>query len=57
MGRSCIAQGAQPGALWQPKGAGWNGGGGGREKAQEKGDICVLVADSCCCMEKAKTIL
>ena len=27
---------------------GWDGGGGGRE-AQEGGDICIHIVDSCCC--------
>ena len=27
---------------------GWDGGGDGRE-AQERGDICILIADSHCC--------
>ena len=26
MGSCCITQGAQPGALWQPRGVGWGGG-------------------------------
>ena len=30
---------------------------GGRGKDQEGGDICVLVADSHCCMPEANTIL
>ena len=43
MGSHCITQGAQPGALWWPRGVGR---GSGRE-AQE-GDICILMADSHC---------
>ena len=35
---------------------GWERVGGGRE-AQEAGDICILKADSCCCMAEANTIL
>ena len=35
---------------------GWDGVGGGRE-VQEGGDICILKADSCCCMAEANTIL
>ena len=35
---------------------GWDGVGGGRE-VQEGGDICILKADSCCCMAGANTIL
>ena len=34
----------QTGALYQPKGVGWEG--DGRE-AQEGGDICIPMADSC----------
>ena len=34
--------------------AGMRGSGG---KVEEGGDICVLVADSCCCMVDANTIL
>ena len=44
VGSCCIAQGAQPGALWRPRGVGC---GEGRE-AQEGGDICILKTDSCC---------
>ena len=36
-----MTQGAQTGALWQPRG--WEGVGGGREG----GDIRILMADSC----------
>ena len=35
---------------------GWDAVGGGRE-VQEGGDICILKADSCCCMAEANTIL
>ena len=35
---------------------GWDGVRGGGE-VQEGGHICVLVADSCCCVEEAYTIL
>ena len=42
VGICCVTQGAQPSALWQPRGVG----AGGRE-AQGGGDICIYVADSC----------
>ena len=48
----CITQGAQPTALWQPRGVGC----GGRE-VQEGGDICILMADSYWCMAETSTIL
>ena len=35
---------------------GWNGIGGGRE-VQEGGYICILRADSCCCMAETSTTL
>ena len=54
MGNCSIAQTAQSGALWQPRGVGW--GGGGRE-VQEEGDICILMADSQCCMTETNTTL
>ena len=45
MVKSCyITQGAQPGALWQPGGEGWEEG----KEAQEGEDICVIMADSSC---------
>ena len=40
MGICCMTQRAQPSSPWQPGGVG-----GGRE-VQEKGDICILMADS-----------
>ena len=46
-----VTQGAQPGALWQPRGAG-----DGRE-IPDGGAICILVADPCWCMAKTSTIL
>ena len=36
-------------------GMGWDGVGGGRE-VQERGDICIPVADSCGCMAETNTI-
>ena len=37
-----MMQGAQPGALRQPRGVGWDG-----REVQEGGDIYTRVADSC----------
>ena len=45
----CIIQGAQPGALRQPRGVGW-----GRREVQEGGNICILMADSRCCIAGTK---
>ena len=39
-----MTQGAQPGAVWQPRGSGWNGVYG---EVQEGGDMCIPMADSC----------
>ena len=33
---------------------GWVGEGGGKE-AQEEGDVCIPMADSCCCMAETIT--
>ena len=55
MGSCCLTPRAQPGALWQPKGVGWGGGLGG--EIQEGRDICVLTADSHCCMAETNTTL
>ena len=38
MGSCCLAQGAQSGTLWQPRGVGC-----GRREAQEGGDICIFM--------------
>ena len=35
---------------------GWDGLGAGKE-VQERGDVCIPMADSCCCMAEANTIL
>ena len=35
---------------------GWGGDGGERE-AQEVGDICIYIADSCCCTAETNTTL
>ena len=34
---------------------GWDGGGG--REAQKEGDICILIADSCCCTAETNTTL
>ena len=39
-----VTQGAQPSALWQPRGVEWDGDGIG---APEGRDICIPIADSC----------
>ena len=41
-------------ALWDNTEGEW---GGRWEGVQERGDICVFVADSCCCMAETNTIL
>ena len=51
MGSACIAQGAQVGALWLPRGVGWVGDG---KEVQEGGAMCMSMADSCWCMAKTK---
>ena len=40
----CMAQETQTGALYQPRGVGWEGDGNGVQKG---GDICIPMADSC----------
>ena len=52
MGSFCIAQGAQPGALWQPI----DGVGGGREVLEGE-DICIYMVDSCWYMAETNTTL
>ena len=52
MGTHCMIQGAQTSALSQPRGVGW-----GRKERQEEGDICIPMADSCCCMAESNIIL
>ena len=54
MGSCCITQGAQPGALWQPRGVGWSG--SGRE-VQEGVDVCIPMADLCWRMTETNTTL
>ena len=51
MGICCMTQGNQTRSLWQPRGMGWGG-----RKAQEEGDICILMADSCYCMAETNTL-
>ena len=34
---------------------GWDGLGVGKE-VQERGDVCIPMADSCCCMAEANTM-
>ena len=43
MGICCLAQEPQTGALYQPRGMGWEG---YRREVQEGGDVCVPVAYS-----------
>ena len=43
-------QGVQPSALWQPRGVGWG-------KGWERGDICILRADSFFCTAETNTTL
>ena len=43
MGICCVAQETQTGALYQPRGVGWEGEG----EVQKGGDICIPMADSC----------
>ena len=54
MGSCCVAQGAQPGGVWQPGGMGW---GGRWERVQEGGDMCIHMAVSCWCMAETDTTL
>ena len=44
MGICYMAQETQTGALYQPRGLGWEGDG---KEAQEGEDICIPMADSC----------
>ena len=53
-GKLLTTEGAQPGALWQPGGVGWDRGLGGGSRG---GGIGILLADSDCCLEEANTIL
>ena len=50
LGFCWMMQGAQPGALRQPRGVGWDG-----REVQEGGDIYTRVADSCWYMAKINT--
>ena len=49
MGTCHMAQGTQTGAPYQSRGVGW---GERRREAQEGGDICVTIVDSCWCLTK-----
>ena len=49
-----MTQGTQTGALRQAEG--WDGERDGRE-VQEGGDICIPMADSCCCMAETNATL
>ena len=51
--RSYVLQGAQPGALWWARVVGL---GDGRE-AQKGGDVCIIMADSWCCMVETNRTL
>ena len=44
MGICCMAQETLTGALYQPRGLGWEGDG---KEVQEGEDICIPMADSC----------
>ena len=50
MGICCMSQGTQTGALYQPRGIGWG-------RRWEGGDICIHMADSCCCMAETITTM
>ena len=54
MGTCCIAQWAQFGALWWPRGLGCRG---GEKEAQEGGDVCIYIGDSLWCTAEMNTIL
>ena len=49
-----MAQETQIGAVYQPRG--WNGEGDGRE-FQKGEDICIPMADLCCCLTEKSKIL
>ena len=52
---SCyITQGDQRSTLWKSKRVGW---GEGYGEVQDRGDMCILMADSCFCMAEANTVL
>ena len=46
MGICCMAQETQTGALYLPRGVGWDGDGDERE-IQKGRDTCIHIADSC----------
>ena len=49
-----MSQETQTGALYQPRGAGC---GGRWREVQERGDICIPMADSCCSLTEYNKIL
>ena len=53
MGSCCVTQKAHP-VLCGSLEVGW---GGGRREVQEGGEICILTADSQCCMAGSNTTL
>ena len=50
VGSCYMTKGAQPGALEGGDGV------GGRREVQDRGNICVLTADSCCYMAETSTL-
>ena len=56
VGSCCMAQGAQLGALWWPRGMG-RGRSRGRREVQEGGDICICITGSLCCTAETSTTL
>ena len=52
MGSWYITQGAQPGALWRPRGIG-RGGEEGGSRVREY--LCIVMTDSCCCTAETNT--
>ena len=54
MGCCCVTEGAYPVPCDSAEGG---DAGQGRRKAHEGGDICILMANSCCSMAEANTTL
>ena len=54
VGSCCVTQGAQPGAPGQPEG---RDRAGRWKEVQEGQDLCLLTADSRCCVAETKTTL
>ena len=48
-----MAQETQTGALYQPRGVGWEG----RWEGASRGDICILMTDLCQCLAENSKIL